>query len=185
MRRCRPNGPASAWIPGSRRTCGAGPLAVILAHRRGGAVSNTGTPATVRGHAKPPLGANSGARVIPRAVGIRKSRARVARMTGSGSTGPRGSGDIRNCRGPGRPSSSGQAAAAPGVDGTANMGRTWGHAPTSSPLPVGEMAKPPTSSACMAMVMTSRPLQIKRSQGRRTRTAQLRSRVNGNGHARF
>ena len=185
MRRCRPKGPSSAWIPGSMRTCGDGHIAVILANQRGGSVRNTGTHAKVSGHSKPPMGSNSGDIATPRSVGIRKSRARVARMTGTGSTGPPDSGDIRKYRVPGRPYSSGKAAAAPGVDCTLNMGRTWWNATTSSPPRVGEMAKPPTSSFFMDIVMTSRPPKIKRSQVLLTRTAQLRSRVNGNVHARF
>jgi len=185
MRRCRPKGPSSAWIPGSMRTCGDGHSAVILAHRRGGSVRNTGTHAKVSGHAKQPMGSNSGDIATPQSVGIRKSRARVARMTEIGSTGPSGSGDIRKCRVPGRPYSSGKAAAAPGVDCTSHMGRTWWNATTSSPPRVGEMAKPPTYSFFMDMVMTSRPPKSKRSKVLLTRTAQLRSRVNGNVHARF
>ena len=185
MRRCRPKGPSSAWIPGSMRTCGAGHIAVILANQRGGSVRNTGTHAKVSGHSKPPMGSNSGDIATPRSVGIRKSRARVARMTGTGSTGPPDSGDIRKYRVPGRPYSSGKAAAAPGVDCTSNMGRTWWNSTTSFPPRVGEMAKPPICSFFMDTVMTSRPPKIKRSQVLLTRTAQLRSRVNGNVHARF
>ena len=176
MRRCRPKGPSSAWIPGSMRTCGDGHIAVILANQRGGSVRNTGTHAKVSGHSKPPMGSNSGDIATPRSVGIRKSRARVARMTGTGSTGPPDSGDIRKYRVPGRPYSSGKAAAAPGVDCTLNMGRTWWNATTSSPPRVGEMAKPPTYSFFMDIVMTSRPPKIKRSKVLLTRTARSEER---------
>ena len=185
MRRCRPKGPSSAWIPGSMRTCADGHIAVILTNRRGGSVRNTGTHAKVSGRSKQATGSNSGDIATHRSVGIRKSRARVARMTEIGSTGPPGSGDIRKYRVPGRPYSSGKAAAAPGVDCTSTMGRTWWNATTSSPPRVGEMAKPPTYSFFMDIVMTSRPPKIKRSKVLLTRTAQLRSRVNGNVHARF
>ena len=167
------------------RTCVDGHIAVILTNRRGGSVSNTGTHAKVSGRSKQATGSPSGDRATPRSVGRRKSRARVARMTGIGSPGPPDSGDIRKRHVPGRPCSSGKAAAAPGVDGTANRGRTWWNATTSFPPRVGEMAKPPMCSSFMDMVMTSRPPKRRRSKVLLTRTTQLRSRVNGNAHARF
>src|SRR5262247_3508714 len=167
------------------QTCGTGHIAVILTNRRGGSVKNTGTHARVSGRSKHPMGSHSGDIAIRQSVGIRKSRARVARMMGIGSTGPPDSGDIRKYHVPGRPYSSGKAAAAPGVDCTSNMGRTWWNATTSSPLHVGGMAKPPICSFFMDIVMTLRPPKIKRSKVLLTRTAQLRSRVNGNVHARF
>src|SRR4029434_3589806 len=169
------------------RTCGDGHIAVILTNRRGGSVRNTGTHARGSGHSKPPMGSNSGDIATPRSVGIRKSRARVARMMGIGSTGPPDSGDIRKYHVPGRPCSSGKAAAAPGVDCTSNMEGTWWDSTHALPPCVEEMAKPLICSFFMDTVMTSRPPKIKRSKVLLTRTAQLRSRVNGNGapcHAR-
>jgi hypothetical protein len=185
MRRCRPKRPSSAWIPRSMLTCVDGHVAVILTNLRGGSVRSTGTHAKVNGRSKRPTGSNCGDIATRRSVGIRKSRARVARMTGIGSTGQPDSVDIRKRRVNGRPCSSGKADAAPGVGCTSNRERTGWNSTILSPPRVVVMAKPPTYSSFMDIVMTSRPPKIKRSKVFLTRTVQLRSRVNGNAHARF
>ena len=164
MQRWLLNRPSSAWIRHSTRTCVDGHIVVILTNRRGGSVRNTGTPAKVSGHSKRPTAFNCGNIARPRSVGIRKSRAGVARMMAIGSTGQADWVDIRKRRASGRSCSSGKTDDARGVDCTSNMERTWWKSTTSSPSHKGAMGKPPTYNSFMDIVMMSRPRRIKRSK---------------------
>jgi hypothetical protein len=164
MQRWPPKRPSSAWITPSRRTCVDGHVAVILTNRRGGSVRSTGTQAKVSGHSKRPMVFDCGNTARLQSVGIRKSRAGVARMMVIGSTGQPEWADIRKRRACGRCCSSGKTDNARGVDYTSNMERTWWNLTTSSPSHKGVMAKPPTYNSFMDIVMTSRPRQIKRSK---------------------
>jgi hypothetical protein len=169
MRRGLLKRPSCAWILHSTPPCGDGPIAVIRTNRRGGSVRSTGTRVTVRGHAKRPTALHCGTIAPQQSVGIRKSRAHVARMMALGSPGQADWADIRKHRRSGPPGSTGKADAARGVDWTANMERTWWNATTSSPHHTGARAKPPTSHSFMDLVMTSRLRRIKRSKGPLTR----------------
>ena len=158
------NRPSSAWIRRSMRTCDGGHIVVILTNRRGGSVRSTGIRAKVSGHSKRPTAFNCGNIARPQSVGIRKSRACVARMMVIGSTGQADWADIRKRRKSGPSCSNGKTDNARGVDCTSNMERTWWNSTTSSPSPKGAMAKPPTYNSFMDIVMTSRPRWIKRSK---------------------
>ena len=164
MRRWPPKRPSCAWILHSTRTCVDGHSAVILTNRRGGSARSTGPHVKGSGHAKHLTGGSWNAIAPRRAVGIRKSRARVARMTAIGATGRADGADIRKRRVHGLSCSSGKADAASGVDCTSNLERTWWNATTSSPSRKEAMTQPPTSNAFMDIVMTSRPRKIKRSK---------------------
>ena len=164
MLRGFPNRPSSAWIRHSTRTCVDGHIVIILTNRRGGSVRNTGTLAKVSGHSKRPMVFACGSIARLQSVGIRKSRARVARMMAIGSTGQADWADIRKHRASGLSCSSGKTDDARGVDCTSNRERTWWSSTTSSPSHKGAMAKPPTYNSFMDIVMTSRPRQTKRSK---------------------
>ena len=163
MQRWSPNRPSCAWIRHSTRTCDGGHIVVILTNRRGGSVRNTGTRAKVSGPSKRPTVFNCANTARPQSVGIRRSRASVARMMAIGSTGQADWADIRKRRASGPSCSNGKTDDAHGVDCTSNMERTWWNSTTSSPSYKGAMGKPPTYNSFMDIVMTSRPRQIKRS----------------------
>jgi hypothetical protein len=160
-------------------TCGAGHVAVILTSLRGGSVRNTGTRGKVSGHSKRPLECGCGVMPTRRFDGIRKSRARVARMTVTGSIGQLAWAAIpRSLRG-GLLSSRGNRAAARGVDCTFAKVRIWLSSIISSRPHKEAMGALTISSSSMAIAMTRRLPKIKRSQVLMTRAAQLRSRVRG------
>ena len=164
MPRWSPNRPSSAWIRRSTRTCVDGHIVVILTNRRGGSMRSIGTYAKVSGRSKRPTAFSCDNTVRPQSVGVRKSRASVARVMAIGSTGQADWADIRKRRARGLSCSSGNTDDAHGVDCISNMERTWWNSTTSSPSHTGAMAKPPTSNSFMDIVMTSRPRRIKRSK---------------------
>ncbi len=156
MQRGPPKRPSSAWIPHSTPTCVDGHAAVILTNQRGGSARSIGIRAKVSGRSKRPTVSNFGDIAPLRSVGIQKSRARVARMTATGSTGQAEWADIRKRRASGRLCSNGKTDNARGVDCTLNMERTWWNSTTSSPNHKGAMAKPPTCNSFMDIVMMSK-----------------------------
>lgn len=164
MQRGPPNRPSSAWITHSTRTCVDGHTAVILTNQRGGSARSIGIHAKVSGRSKRLTASNFGDIAPLRSVGIRKSRARVARMMAIGFTGQADWADIRKRRASGPFYSNGKTDDARGVDCTSNMERTWWNSTTSSPNHKGAMGKPPTYNSFMDIVMTSRPHRIKRSK---------------------
>ena len=164
MQRWSPKRLSCAWIWCFMRTYVDGHVAVILTNRRGGSVRSTGTFAKVSGRSKRRRRSSCRNIARPPFVGIRKSRARVARMMATGSTGQAEWADIRKRRPSGRYCSSGKPANARGVDCTSNMERTWWNLTTSLPSHKGVMVKPPTYNCFMDTVMTSRLREIKRSK---------------------
>ncbi len=162
MQRGPPKRPSSASIPHSTPTCVDGHAAVLLTNQRGGSARSIGIRAKVSGRSKRPTVANFGDIAPRRSVGIRKSRARVARMMAIGFTGQADWADIRKRRASGPSYSNGKTDKARGVDCISNMERTWWNSPTSSPNHKGAMAKPPTCNSFMDIVMMSKLRGIKR-----------------------